>query len=163
MHTSSLQKQNSRCLYRPAILRGSCTTTSVLWPRERTDPSLCTAEKQLSLIHHFSIKGKERKCDVHAAQIRNVGKQAPAIKPHLYSWCIILHCSWLECAAAARPNWQLACQTQCLHSSGCLFPGQHKEWLAEQPNASSHASSQASRLCCLALREQMGRGCYFWG
>lgn len=161
MHSSSLHKQNSRCLYRLAILCGSCTTTSVLLPRERTDPSPYIAEKQC--IHNFSIKWKERKCDVHAAQIRNAGKQGPAIKPHLYSRCIILHCSWLECAAAAWPSWQLECQIQCLHSAGCLFPGQHKEWLAQQPNASSHAGSQALGLSCLALREQMGRVCYFWG
>lgn len=140
MRTSSLHKQNSRCLYRLAILCGSCTTTSVLLPRERTDPSLLNSRK--AGYSSFFNQMKREKCDAHAVQIRNVGKQAPAIKPHLYSWCITLLCSWLECAAAAWPSWQLECQTQCLHSAGCLFPGQLKEWLAEQPNASSHASSQ---------------------
>lgn len=131
VHSSSLHKQNSRYLYRLAILCGSFTTISVLLPRERTDPSPHTAEKQC--IHHFSIKWKERKCDAHAAQIRNAGKQVPAIKPHLYSRGIILHCSWLECAAAAWPNWQLECQTQCLHSAGCLFLGSTKnDWLSSQ-------------------------------
>lgn len=91
------------------------------------------------------------------------GSKAPASKPHLCRGYIVLHRARLECAKAAWPNWQPASQTQCLHSVRCLFPGQHEEWLAEQPNASSRASSQASGLCWPAQREQMGRGCYFWG
>ena len=91
----------------------------------------------------YSLLFSQRKrvmCMLHGPGM--LSSKAPVSKQHLYSRYIMLHCWWLECAKAAWPNWQPASQALCLHPACCLFPGQHGERLAEQPNALFRAGSR---------------------